>query len=166
MNNVSALVITKAQLKLEPTSGLNQWEPSSCTPRPIAGRGTLAHNRLKGGPLWKKESMAHRAAVGRPEGRRPTRLNKGHVFSLKQGIRRCIVMRSKRVFLFLFCIIRLCVYIKFANLFWCVFDWLVGYHYIHGFDSDRPGLQIERDLGDLRPSWTKKRSVSRQCRGL
>lgn len=57
MNNVPALVITKAQLKLEPTSGLLQWALSSCTPQPMAGPGALAHSRLKGGPRQKKESM-------------------------------------------------------------------------------------------------------------
>lgn len=63
MNNVwAALVITKAQLKLEPTSAQSQWARSSCTPRPMAGPGTLAHNRLKGGPEQKKESMDLRAA--------------------------------------------------------------------------------------------------------
>ena len=65
MNNVSAAsVITKAQLKLEPTSALRQSGAGSCAPRPMAGLGTLAHGRLKGGPRQKKESMDQSSGGG------------------------------------------------------------------------------------------------------
>lgn len=69
INNVSTLVITKAQLKLEPISRLHQSAASSCTPQPIGAPAALAHSRLKGGPGQKKESMDQRAAEFGSDGR-------------------------------------------------------------------------------------------------
>lgn len=62
INNVSTSVITKARLKLEPSSGLHQSATSSCTPQPIGAPAALAHSGLKGGPRQKKESVERRAA--------------------------------------------------------------------------------------------------------
>lgn len=57
INNVSTLVITKAQLKLEPISDLRQSATSPCARQPIGALAALARSRLKGGPGQKKESM-------------------------------------------------------------------------------------------------------------
>lgn len=57
-------LITKAQLKPEPSPGARQSASSSCTPRPMAARGTLAHGRLKGGPGQKKEKYGWRSNDG------------------------------------------------------------------------------------------------------